>query len=121
MISDYVGDRRRLAARALEITGREITLTPRTKTAKPAGGFEWTAQTPRAPQMFRPPRNTADATTIEESPTGIQRETRMRIIGAYDAVIAVDDTFTLDGESWVVAQLLPPTGWDLTAEVVRLG
>lgn len=97
-----------------------VQLIPQAKVKKPAGGFVWEDQPPRAPQTLRliepggmpPPVVTAD---------GVERTVDFELLGEWDAVIGLWDHFVYDLRQWEVVQLLHFNGWERRAVVSRRG
>lgn len=98
----------------------EITLVPREKIQKPAGGFAWADAPPRPPQVMRliEPGNIPRPTVTVD---GVQREVEFELLGEWDATIGRFDTFDLDGKHWEVVEVAHFNGWEQRALVSRLG
>lgn len=111
---------RRLTTAFINTQPVVLALIPRTKVKKPAGGFVWEDQPPRAPQTLRliepggmpPPVVTAD---------GVERTVDFELLGEHSAVIGLWDYFLHDGAEWEVVQLLHFNGWERRAVVSRRG
>jgi len=100
----------------------ELVLTPHAKTATSAGGWTHTAATDRALQTFR----IIDASALGlPSPTksldGVERKYDYMLLGEYDAVVGVGDTFTYDGRAHEVIELMFNLEYEVRAKVVRHG
>jgi hypothetical protein len=80
----------------LALRGQPIVLVPETGTVteKPGGGKDYTAGVPRAPQVFAKfNKHVLDGVENAQSDKGTTRKYQWEMIGAYDAVIAVGDTW----------------------------
>lgn len=98
----------------------EITLVPREKVKKPAGGFGWADQAPRPPQTMRliePGTIPRPVVTVD----GIQREVEFELLGEWNATIGRFDTFSHDGARWEVVEVAHFNGWEQRALVSKVG
>lgn len=103
---DAMTDRARAAvAELLELRGQPITLIPAAgvATETPSGGFDYSPSGARDPQVFAK-FNTKAADGSEDSQTdrGQNRKFQFRMIGAYDATIALGDSWEDDVASYTV-------------------
>lgn len=97
-----------------------LTLIPRAKVKKPAGGWAWEEQAPRAPQVM---------TLVEpgsiERPTlttdGVERRVEFELVAEWDAQVARGDIFTHEGRDWEVSEIAYDNGWEIRALVVGRG
>ena len=99
-----------------------IVLTPRIRVGDGAGGHTKVDGPPRSPQTF---------TLIEPGDSGAQQPfassdgsqytLQFILIGAYDAVVAADDVFTLDGFEYKIVEVMPFNGYEQRAVVIRHG
>jgi len=98
-------DARSNVAELLELRGQPIALTPATGTVteKPGGGKDYASAAPRDPQVFAM-FNTGGADAREKAPTdqGTTRQFTCNLIGAWDAVVEVGDTWEDDVAKYVV-------------------
>lgn len=114
---------RRLTKAFIDHMPVTLTLTPRARVKKPAGGFAWEDQPPRAPQVF---------TLIEQGtvgglprPTvtvdGVERVVEFELLGEWNAELARDDVFTHKGKDWQVVDLFFENDYERRALVTARG
>lgn len=99
-----------------------ITLIPRSKVKKPAGGFVWQYETARDSQVMRlvEPSTPREAMPMPQSTSdGVQREIVFMLLGEWDSVIGLYDVFDHDGHRWEIVQLGHSNGWEQRASVAR--
>lgn len=97
-----------------------VTLIPRSKEPKPAGGFTWVDDEPREPQTMRliePSSYPNPVLNVD----GIERRIEFELLGEWDAEIGVYDRFDHDGRRWEVISLIPANGYEQRANVARIG
>lgn len=114
---------RRLTKAFIDHAPVTITLIPRAKVKKPAGGFAWEEQTPRAPQVV----TITEQSTIGGQPRpnvttdGIERSVEFILIAEYNAQVARGDVFTHAGRDWEVVDLYIDNGYEIRALVSARG
>ena len=95
-IDGMTADARAAIDELLTLRGQPIVLIPATGTVteKPGGGKDYTPGVPRGPQVFAK-FNKQALDGVEHSPTdqGTTRKFRFEMIGAYDAVVEVGDSW----------------------------
>lgn len=95
-IDGMTADARAAIAELLELRGQPIVLIPATGTVidKPGGGKDYAPGVPRPPQVFAK-FNKEALDGIDKSATdlGTVRRFREEMVGAYDAVVEVGDTW----------------------------
>jgi hypothetical protein len=96
----------------------ELALVPRQRVKKPAGGWAYEEQAPRAPQTMRlvEPSGWPRPTVTQD---GIERVVDFMLLGDWDAEIGLYDRFTHDGAEWEVIDLMHFNGWERRASVAR--
>jgi hypothetical protein len=80
----------------LTLRGQPITLIPGTGTVteKPGGGKDYAAGAPRAPQVFAKfNKHVLDGVEKAQADKGTTRKYQFEMIGAYDAIVDVGDTW----------------------------
>lgn len=93
---------------------------------KTGTGTTWQPQAARPVQVFRVIRqgtglNPMTPGTVRAS-DGRQRRVEFQLLGKYDAVMGLYDSWTdSDGVRWEVADLVPDNQYEIRAQVVRLG
>lgn len=101
-----------------------ITLVPRVKVQKPAGGFTWQEQAARDPQVMRliePSTVNGIAPNPIVTGDGVERRIEFTLLGAHDAIIGLYDVFEHAGHEWEVVQVAHPLPWEQRASVARRG
>lgn len=96
-----------------------VSLQPTQRVKTSSGGYRMDRTAPqRSEQVFRLIEESAPrfAAVTED---GRQRDQYFILLGAWDAVMAVGDTFTLDGDDWTIDELYPDNGWERRARVIR--
>lgn len=97
-----------------------LTLVPRQKVKKPAGGWAWEELDPREPQVM---------TLIQpgdlERPTvtadGLERTADFELVAEHSALVARGDVFTHQGRDWEVTEISYDNGYEIRALVVSRG
>lgn len=111
---------RRLTKAFIDVRPATITLIPRSRVKKPAGGWVWEEQAPRAPQVV----------TISEPPTlprptvttdGVEREVDFILIAEWNAQVARGDVFVHKGKDWEVVDLYIDNEYEVRALVAARG
>lgn len=100
-----------------------ITLVPRAQVKQPSGGTRWENGEPRVAQTMKiiEPTLGVGNTRPTVAVDGIERVVEYILLGAWDAVIGVYDTFEHDGGRWEVVQLIHDNGYEQRASVARHG
>lgn len=99
-----------------------ITLTPRTRTVTATGGFTYVATADRDPQDFTLIENTSyGLPNPTASLDGVERKYDFMLLGDYDAIVAVGDTFSHDGATHEVIETMYDLQYEVRAKVVRHG
>lgn len=111
---------RRLTKAFIDFNPVTITLIPRAKVKKPAGGFAWEEQAPREPQVVT---ITEPATLPRPQVTvdGIDREVDFILIAEHSAQVARSDVFIHQGRDWEVVDLFIDNGYEIRALVSARG
>lgn|GEM_PF-5601821 len=110
---------RNAVAELLRLRGRKIVLTPLSAgVEKPGGGRDYTPAPPRAAQIFALFK-TSDLDGREESQTdeGLSRKSDYKLIGWFDAAIAVGDTWSDDTADYTVESVDRSKSYQTTALV----
>lgn len=97
-----------------------VTLIPREKTPKPAGGFTWAEKTPRTPQvmtLIESPADPVPTRTLD----GIVRVVQFELLGEWDAYMAHYDIFTHQGKDFEVIEIFHENGYERRALVSARG
>lgn len=114
---------RRLTKAFIDHAPVTITLIPRAKVKKPAGGFAWEEQAPREPQVV----TITEQSTVGGQPRptvttdGLEREVEFILIAEHTAQIARSDVFTHQGKEWEVVDLYIDNGYEIRALVSARG
>lgn len=114
---------RRLTKAFIDFNPVTITLIPRAKVKKPAGGFAWEEQAPRDPQVF----TITEQSTVGGQPRpsltsdGIEREVEFILIAEHTAQVARSDVFVHQGRDWEVVDLYIDNGYEIRALVAARG
>lgn len=101
----------------------ELTLIPRAKVKKPAGGFAWEDQAPRDPQTF----TLIESGTVGGLPRptvtadGVERVVEFELLGEWNAEVARFDVFTHQGKEWEVVDLFFDNQYERRALVSARG
>lgn len=103
-----------------------IILTPRSRN-KTGSGATWVQHAPRVAQVVRLIDQTASAApetagASTQSGDGFQRKQQHQLLLPYDGEVGMYD-FWIDAEGvrWEVSGILPANGYEVRAEVTRLG
>lgn len=94
-----------------------ISLTPSTTSRGPGGGFIRTAGTPRTAAQVKLIGVEQDGVSRGEG--GVDRQFNYTIVGMPDLQISVDDTFTVDGNKFIVTAILPKNGYEVKAKAIQ--
>lgn len=97
-----------------------IVLTPYTRTRTNTGGYTTSAGTPRAAQTMRIITMSEDVKPVR-TVDGVERKIDFMLLGEWNAVVARDDRFTYEGDTYIVVDLLPTLDYETRALVVRHG
>jgi len=91
-----------------------VALTPVEKQKQPAGGYKMVDLAARAPQTFRIIElGAAYATRSVKGQDGVERTVNFWLLGAYDAVGAVNDHWTGDdGNEWEIVDIIRPNKYE---------
>lgn len=118
-----LGTNRRLTKAFIDVRPVTLTLTPRTKGKKPAGGWAWVEGTPRDPQVFTIIEQTGLSGTPRPQVTadGVDREVEFYLLGEWDAQISRGDVFTHQGKEWEVVDLYLDNGYETRVVVSARG
>lgn len=95
-VDGMTGDARAAVAELLALRGQPIVLIPAVGTVveKPGGGKDYTPAAPRDPQIFAKFNKEAlDGVDQSATDLGTVRKFREEMVGAYDAVVEVGDTW----------------------------
>jgi hypothetical protein len=101
-----------------------LALYPAGWVGSPSGGRARSATTPRAAQRFR---LIDQSSTAGNSPgpqragDGKQRAATHQLLGAYNAVMEIDDWWTAGGKRYEITELLPDNGYERRARVTCYG
>lgn len=98
----------------------ELVLTPRARVRKPAGGYGWEDQTPRAPQtmtLIEPGGDQRPTVTAD----GIERVVEFELLGEWNAEMARGDVFTHQGKDWELVEIFYENGYERRALVSGRG
>lgn len=97
-------DGRALTAELLQLRGQPITLTTvGTPTVKPGGGKDYTGGVQRQPQTFSLFNSKGfDGRENSQTDQGMSRKFAYNLVGAWNAQIAVGDTWEDDAAKYVV-------------------
>lgn len=100
----------------------EVVLVPVSRTADGAGGYKTTSGTARDPQTMRmiPLASTAAMGELQ-TPDGRNIRPRYILMAEWDAIIERWDTFTWEGEQWLVGRVQEKHEYQTKAEIVPLG
>ena len=100
----------------------ELIITPRTRTVTDAGGWTYVATADRDAQNFLLIETMRqELATPTSSLDGVERKYDFMLLGEYDAIIAVGDTFTYDGDTHEVIETLFDLQYEVRAKVTRHG
>lgn len=94
-----------------------IALVPHTKAKTANGGFTMLVGVPREEQIMRliPQSTTAGAPL--RATDGVERRWPYVLLGQHDAIMAIGDTFTLDGATYAIEYIWPENGYERRAGV----
>ena len=101
-----------------------ISLTPMADVATPDGGRRRAPGTPRPAQTFKliQMSHTERPTTSTTEDDGVTREHDFTLLGEYDAIADVGDTWEdHEGQIWVVDSLVPYNDYEVKAMVNSYG
>lgn len=114
---------RRLTKAFIDHAPVTLTLTPRVKLKQPAGGWRWSNQAPRAPQVM----SILEQGTVGGQPRptvtldGVERVVEFQLLAEYGAAIARGDIFVHQGKDWEVVDLFHDNGYEIRALVSARG
>jgi hypothetical protein len=98
-----------------------IKLIPRVKSATGSGGFKFTDQPARPPQVFKLITMT-DSTRPTSTVDGVERLIDFTLLGVHDAVVKVYDYWRdPDGTRYEVVELVPSNLYEVKALVTKHG
>jgi hypothetical protein len=98
-----------------------LTLVPRVQMKTTTGGYVFQEQPPRTPQMFKIIENISLSRTNLRVQAGTQRKEEFTILGKWDALIEVNDIFTLRGTQWEVVDPVWNNGYERRAQAIQYG
>lgn len=102
----------------------ELVLKPRNRVRTSTGGWMWQDAVPRAAQVMRLCFTAAGISEVPVSVAGedgAARKSEMMLLGEWDSELDVNDTFEVDGHTWIIDQVYVSNGWERRAAVVRHG
>lgn len=102
----------------------EIVLIPSqgVKVEVPGGGYDYAPAAPRAAQRFKVINQTSDGSAKSESESGIVASNRDYVLlGEYNAVAEVGDTWNDGNNRYRVVELLVENGYERKWRVTSLG
>ncbi|AGT14029.1 head-to-tail stopper [Mycobacterium phage Rope] len=102
----------------LKIDSHTIVLVPHQKTHKGGGVYDNEAQTPRPPQQFSVEQPSGGLRTAEGA---LLHQWDYELVGAYNAAIAIGDTWTHNGMVYRVTTIMPDNGYEKRAAIVAVG
>jgi hypothetical protein len=111
---------RATVAELLELRGQPIILIPATAVATeaPSGGYNYSPAAARDPQVFAKFNTKAlDGSEDSQTDRGQNRKFQFRMIGAYDTVIALGDSWEDDQASYTVETIDLTQPYQITAIV----
>lgn len=121
-MADYFMVQRGLTHAYITENPVELTLTPHVKSRTATGGYATAAGAPRVTQSFRLIEGSSVVITDPaRTETGFNRSRDWQLMGEWDALIAVNDTFIYDGKPWYVQNMMPWNGYERRAVVERIG
>lgn len=98
-----------------------VTLIPHRRVDTPSGGFTYEALAPRAPQVMTLIEQSGGTTTGVPLPVpaqdGDDRRVMFELLGEWNAIIEVDDTFSHQGKEWTVVAKFYANGYEVRALV----
>ena len=97
-----------------------ISFIPRRKERKPAGGYVFVEEAPRAPQkvtFIEPGNDPTPMVTLD----GVDREVVFEVLGAHDAHMARHDVFTHKNREWEIVEMFYDNGYETRALVSGRG
>jgi hypothetical protein len=97
-----------------------LTLVPRAKVKKPAGGWAWEEQAPRDPQvvtLIEPGAIPRPTLTVD----GVERMVDFELLAEHTAQVARGDIFVHQGREWEVTEIAYDNGWEIRALVTGRG
>lgn len=106
----------------IDVAPTTITLYPRTKDSDGTGGWRLVVGAAREPQVFsllEPGNSGYDLPLVTVD--GEQHAIDFMLLGTYDAIIEEDDVFTVDGEKYIVATIMPFNGYERRGLVIKHG
>jgi hypothetical protein len=104
-VDEMTADAVAAVSELLELRGQPIALVPATGTVtqKPGGGADYAAAAPRDPQVFAKfNKNALDGEEKAQTDQGTARKFQFEMIGAYDAVVELGDSWEDDAAKYQV-------------------
>lgn len=111
---------RSVVTELLRLRGQSIILTPATGTVveKPGGGKDYTAGTPRSAQTFALFKtDSLDGREKAQTDQGLSRKFDYKLIGYFDAAIAIGDTWSDETADYTVESVDRSKPYQITALV----
>lgn len=105
----------------LDLRGQPITLIPAkgTPTERPSGGFHYAPAAARAPQVFAKfNKHVLDGVEDAQTDRGTTRKFQFEMIGAYDAVVEIGDTWEDFAAKYVVESVDVTAPYQVMAVVI---
>ena len=113
---------RKVTAKLISIDPRTISLIPHVKTRQPSGGYKWVASgTPRAPQDFTLELIPGSLTGAGQSEGANPKTWTYYLIGKYDAIVEIGDTWEDGDSSYRVIAIMPKNDYEKRCVVVGTG
>lgn len=120
-VDGMTDDARANVGELLSLRGQPIVLIPATGTVteKPGGGKDYAAGTPRAPQVFAKfNKQVLDGVENAQTDQGTTRKFQFEMIGAYDAVVEVGDSWEDFAAKYIVEMVDNTQPYQIKAVVV---
>lgn len=110
-------------AEFIAVKPTSIALIPQEKEDLPSGGFKLVEKPARTAQTFRIIELGANQSPpILTLTDGKQREAAFWLLGKFDAVVAINDTWTAtDGRQWLVGDIVRDNGYEVRGLVTERG
>lgn len=114
---------RRLTKAFIDANPVTLTLVPREKVKKPAGGYTYQDGLARDPQVM----TLIEQTGLAGQPTpritvdGVDRVVEFMLLGEWDCQMARFDVFSYQGKDWEVVDLFYDNGYERRALVAARG
>jgi hypothetical protein len=123
-LSTEIGIQRNLTSWFISQDPTSISLVPAVEVETPSGGRLKTAGTPRSAQTFKliQMSHTERPTTSATEDEGVQREHDFTLLGEYNAIVEVGDSWEDPaGQVWVVDSIVPYNGYEVKALITSYG